>query len=55
MRPAPDQWFTFKPMWPATDAEATALEARAAAIMAEASADPARESGGAPPDEPAAS
>jgi lauroyl/myristoyl acyltransferase len=32
VRPAPDQWFTFKPMWPATDAEATALEARAAAI-----------------------
>lgn len=33
--PAPDQWFTFKPMWPATDAEAKALEARAAAIMGE--------------------
>jgi KDO2-lipid IV(A) lauroyltransferase len=31
--PAPDQWFTFKPIWPATQAEAAALEARAAAIM----------------------
>jgi KDO2-lipid IV(A) lauroyltransferase len=33
--PAPDQWFTFKPIWPATEAEARSLEARAAAIMGE--------------------
>ena len=33
--PAPDQWFTFKPMWPATEAEAASLEARAVAIMGE--------------------
>jgi phosphatidylinositol dimannoside acyltransferase len=26
---APDQWYSFKPMWPATDAEADALAARA--------------------------
>ncbi len=26
---APDQWYTFKPMWPATEAEATELERRA--------------------------
>jgi KDO2-lipid IV(A) lauroyltransferase len=26
---APDQWYTFKPMWPATQAEAAALERRA--------------------------
>ena len=30
VRPAPDQWFTFKPMWPSTQAEAEALAARAA-------------------------
>jgi KDO2-lipid IV(A) lauroyltransferase len=34
IRPAPDQWFTFKPMWPATAAEGRRLEARAAAIRA---------------------
>ncbi|MFN8619637.1 MAG: lysophospholipid acyltransferase family protein [Chloroflexota bacterium] len=33
VRPAPDQWFTFKPMWPATAAEAAALEARSAEIL----------------------
>jgi hypothetical protein len=26
---APDQWYSFKPMWPATAAEADALAARA--------------------------
>ncbi|CAN5590992.1 lysophospholipid acyltransferase family protein [soil metagenome] len=31
---APDQWYTFKPMWPATAAEATALEQRARALGA---------------------
>lgn len=33
---APDQWYTFKPMWPATAAEAAELERRAAADQAEA-------------------
>jgi len=32
VRPAPDQWFTFKPMWPSTAAEAEALAARAAML-----------------------
>ena len=27
---APDQWYSFKPMWPETAAEAAELEARAA-------------------------
>ena len=27
---APDQWYSFKPMWPATDEEKAALERRAA-------------------------
>ena len=27
---APEQWYTFKPMWPATQAEARALARRAA-------------------------
>ena len=27
---APDQWYSFKPMWPETAAETAALEARAA-------------------------
>jgi phosphatidylinositol dimannoside acyltransferase len=30
IRPAPDQWFTFKPMWPSTTAETERLAARAA-------------------------
>jgi KDO2-lipid IV(A) lauroyltransferase len=34
VRVAPDQWFTFKPMWPATDAEARSLEDRAVAMAA---------------------
>jgi KDO2-lipid IV(A) lauroyltransferase len=32
VREAPDQWFCFKPMWPATQAEADALAARALAM-----------------------
>ena len=32
VRDGPDQWFTFKPMWPATDGEARALEERAASM-----------------------
>jgi lauroyl/myristoyl acyltransferase len=31
---APEQWFTFKPMWPATEAEARALQERAASMSA---------------------
>jgi KDO2-lipid IV(A) lauroyltransferase len=52
IRPAPDQWFTFKPMWPSTDAEAAALEARAgairesAAVTEEAADGPAAVAGG---------
>lgn len=30
VRESPEQWFTFKPMWPATEAETRALEERAA-------------------------
>jgi phosphatidylinositol dimannoside acyltransferase len=32
---APDQWYSFKPIWPATEAEATELEARAMAMLAD--------------------
>jgi lauroyl/myristoyl acyltransferase len=32
---APEQWYSFKPMWPATAEEAAALEARAAAMLAD--------------------
>jgi phosphatidylinositol dimannoside acyltransferase len=32
---APDQWYSFKPMWPSTEAEAAELEARAAAMLAD--------------------
>jgi lauroyl/myristoyl acyltransferase len=32
---APDQWYSFKPMWPDTIAEEAALEARAARMLAE--------------------
>jgi KDO2-lipid IV(A) lauroyltransferase len=35
---APEQWYSFKPMWPRTEAEAAGLEARAATMLA--SADP---------------
>jgi lauroyl/myristoyl acyltransferase len=39
---APTQWYSFKPMWPATDAEAAELEARAARMLGTAAAgDPA--------------
>lgn len=31
---APEQWYNFKPMWPADPAEAARLEARAAAMLA---------------------
>jgi len=34
---APDQWYTFKPMWPETEAETAALAARAAQWAARAS------------------
>jgi KDO2-lipid IV(A) lauroyltransferase len=34
VRPAPEQWYTFKPIWPATREEAEALAVRAAAIVA---------------------
>jgi KDO2-lipid IV(A) lauroyltransferase len=36
---APEQWYTFKPMWPAGAAEAAALEARAAEVVSGATAD----------------
>ena len=45
--PAPDQWYIFKPIWPATAAEAAALEARNEAAMAEES-NP-ENGGGSPP------
>ena len=32
---APDQWYSFKPMWPETDEEAAELAARAAAMQAD--------------------
>jgi len=32
---APEQWYSFKPMWPATAEEAAELEARAAAMLAD--------------------
>jgi hypothetical protein len=32
--PAPEQWYIFKPIWPATAEEAARLEARNAAAMA---------------------
>jgi lauroyl/myristoyl acyltransferase len=39
---APDQWYSFKPMWPATDAEAKELEARAMAMLADSGGSPKR-------------
>jgi phosphatidylinositol dimannoside acyltransferase len=36
VRAAPEQWHTFKPMWPATDVEARVLEQRAMAMLADA-------------------
>jgi lauroyl/myristoyl acyltransferase len=35
VRAAPEQWPTFKPMWPATEAEARRLEARAMEMLAD--------------------
>ncbi len=35
VREAPEQWHTFKPMWPATEAEARVLEHRAMAMLAD--------------------
>jgi phosphatidylinositol dimannoside acyltransferase len=49
---APDQWYSFKPMWPPTEAEAAELEARAAAMLADDGSRPRRrseDSGGAMP------
>ena len=34
IRPAPEQWYSFKPIWPATEAEAADLERRALAMQA---------------------
>lgn len=35
VREAPEQWHTFKPMWPATESEARRLESRATAMLAD--------------------
>jgi KDO2-lipid IV(A) lauroyltransferase len=35
VRAAPEQWHTFKPMWPSTEAEARRLEARAMTMLAD--------------------
>lgn len=35
VRAAPEQWYSFKPCWPRDPAEAAALEARAAAMLAD--------------------
>ena len=32
---APEQWYSFKPMWPESPEEAAELEARAAAMLAD--------------------
>ena len=34
IRPAPEQWYSFKPIWPATEAEGADLERRALAMQA---------------------
>jgi KDO2-lipid IV(A) lauroyltransferase len=34
IRPAPEQWYSFKPIWPATEAEAADLERRALVMQA---------------------
>ena len=47
--PAPEQWYNFKPIWPATAQEAARLEARHAAAMAN-DAKGAAPTGGAVPD-----
>jgi hypothetical protein len=46
---APDQWYSFKPMWPETDAEADELAARAAAMQADHGASGARSARAAAP------
>jgi KDO2-lipid IV(A) lauroyltransferase len=46
---APHQWYSFKPIWPATEAEAADLERRALVMQAER-ADPGPGRGFAPPD-----
>jgi lauroyl/myristoyl acyltransferase len=46
---APDQWYSFKPIWPSDPEEAAALERRAASMLAgEAPAAPAAAAGGEP-------
>lgn len=51
---APDQWYSFKPMWPATTEEAAVLEARARAMLADEGRAAAARSGADPPgNEPA--
>jgi lauroyl/myristoyl acyltransferase len=49
IRPAPEQWYSFKPIWPATEAEGADLERRALAMQA-GRPDPGP-SGGLPRDE----
>jgi lauroyl/myristoyl acyltransferase len=39
---APEQWYSFKPMWPATAEEAAELEARAVAMLADDGSVPGR-------------
>jgi KDO2-lipid IV(A) lauroyltransferase len=34
IRPAPEQWYSFKPVWPATETEAADLQRRALAMQA---------------------
>ncbi|MEO8208524.1 MAG: hypothetical protein ABI598_05770 [Chloroflexota bacterium] len=38
VRAAPEQWYSFKPLWPADRTEQDALEARAAAVLADEAA-----------------
>jgi hypothetical protein len=33
IRPAPEQWFSFKPMWPSSPHEAEELAERAAGVL----------------------
>ena len=51
---APEQWYSFKPMWPPTQAEAAELEARAAAMLADDGSAPARRGAADSPASPAA-
>ncbi|MBX3028622.1 MAG: lysophospholipid acyltransferase family protein [Chloroflexi bacterium] len=46
VRRAPEQWHTFKPMWPATVAEQRLLEARAMTMLADAAEPRARRASG---------